>query len=291
MQKLPHVSKLRYLYRRDRKIYISGIVSQFHITASLSLFAPYMLKKLSHSIIGQTLFSLIFACIIFILGITVRWQHENYPVYLLVKQNKKPYIIISWHEHILGMTWNLPRPITTLNSPHSDGRILGNAVQMVGLDVVWGSSNKKALSSLRQLAKELKKGRNVGITPDGPRGPARTLAMGPIALAHMSDVEIIPVVFAADRQWRLKSWDKTRIPKPFSKAIILWGEPIKLEMLNTEDRTKKLEKGNITKNHMSKQSLENWRREIEVRLNVLTQQCDELCANSFQKDSRRKKQP
>ena len=178
------------------------------------------------------------------------------------------------------MTWNLPRPITTLNSPHSDGRILGKAVQMVGLNVVWGSSNKQALTSLRQLAKELKKGRNVGITSDGPRGPARTLAMGPIALAHMSDIEIIPVVFAADKQWLLKSWDRTRIPKPFSNAIILWGDPIRLEMLDTQKRTQ-----------ISKQSLENWRCQIEDRLNALTQQCDELCANSFKTNSRKKRAP
>jgi lysophospholipid acyltransferase (LPLAT)-like uncharacterized protein len=104
--------------------------------------------------------------------------------------------------------------------------------------------------------------------------------MGPIALAHMSDIEIIPVVFAADRQWLLKSWDRTRIPKPFSNAIILWGDPIRLEMLDTEKRTQ-----------ISKQSLENWRCQIEDRLNALTQQCDELCANSFKTNSRKKRAP
>ncbi len=241
--------------------------------------------------IGQTLFSVVFACIIFILGITVKWRHENLAVYQLVKNHKKPYIIISWHEHILGMAWNLPRPITTLNSPHSDGRILGKAVQMVGLNVVWGSSNNKALSSLRQLAKELKNSRNVGITPDGPRGPARILAMGPIALAHMSDIEIIPVVFSADRQWLLKSWDKTRIPKPFSKAIILWGEPIKLEKRKTEKRIKKSKNVDDPEKQISKQSLENWRCQIEDKLNALTKQCDELCANSFKTNFCEKREP
>ena len=88
-----------------------------------------MLKKLSHFLIGRTLFSLLLAGIIFFLGVTVRWKHENKQIYKLVKRRKKPYIIISWHEHIIGMTWNLPRPITTLNSPHSDGKILGKAIK------------------------------------------------------------------------------------------------------------------------------------------------------------------
>ena len=238
-----------------------------------------MLKKLSHSIIGQMLFSLLIACIFFVLGITVKWRHENRHVYRLVKERKKPYIIISWHEHILGMTWCLPRPITTLNSPHSDGRILGRAVQMVGLNVIWGSSNKKALSSLRELANELKQGHNVGITPDGPRGPARTLAMGPVALAHMSNIEIIPVVFASDKQWLLKSWDKTRIPKPFSNAVILWGEPITLEKLNEDKETGHLEISNISGKKVSKQMLESWRHLIENSLNELTHKCDALAVN------------
>ena len=234
-----------------------------------------MLKKLSHFLIGRTLFSLLLAGIIFFLGVTVRWKHENKQIYKLVKRRKKPYIIISWHEHIIGMTWNLPRPITTLNSPHSDGKILGTAIKLVGLNVVWGSSNKQALSGFRELAKELKKGHNVGITPDGPRGPARTLAMGPIALAHQTGIEIIPVVFAADRQWLLNSWDKTRIPKPFSSSLVLWGEPIRLPTLERK-------KNEIldNKTQISREIFETWRRQIENELNTLTEKCDALIAVS-----------
>ncbi len=239
-----------------------------------------MLKRLSHTYIGQTMFSMLLATIIFIIGITVRWRHENQHIYQLIKKRKKPYILVSWHEHILGMTWNLPRPITTLNSPHSDGKILGRAVQLVGLNIVWGSSNKQALSGLRDLAKELKKGNNVGITPDGPRGPARKLAMGPVALAHMTGIEIIPVVFAADRQWLLKSWDKTRVPKPFSSAVILWGEPIDLSNLYKTEKMQNTVASAIEKRQISKKVFENLRKKIETELNLLTQKCDLLISSS-----------
>ena len=107
----------------------------------------------------------------------------------------------------------------------------------------------------------------------------------------MSDIEIIPVVFSADRQWLLKSWDKTRIPKPFSKAIILWGEPIKLEKRKTEKRIKKSKNVDDPEKQISKQSLENWRCQIEDKLNALTKQCDELCANSFKTNLREKREP
>ncbi len=248
-----------------------------------------MLKKLSHTVIGRTLFSLFIALIIFVIGITVKWRHENEHIFRLLRNHKKPYIIVSWHEHIVGMTWNLPRPITTLNSPHSDGKILGKAVQLVGLNIVWGSSNKQALSGLRELANELKKGRSIGITPDGPRGPARKLAMGPVALSHLTGIDIIPVVFAANRQWRLKSWDKTRIPKPFSSAIILWGEPIKLRNIYKTETTEKAEGSILKKKKMSKNNFEACRQKIETELNILTQKCDALISRSDKTQSMRNK--
>ena len=227
---------------------------------------------------GKTLFSVVIAAVIFLLSITIRWRHENKAIYQLVKERKKPYIIISWHQHIIGMTWNLPRPITTLNSPHPDGKILGLAVQMLGLNVIWGSSNKQALSGLRLLANQLKQGHHIGITPDGPRGPARQLAMGPIALAHLTNVEIIPVVFAVDRQWRLKSWDQTIIPKPFSKATILWGTPIKLGEIQQQSESSDSHSPDKRKNQPTKKALEKSRQQVENALNALTDECDKLVA-------------
>ena len=99
--------------------------------------------------------------------------------------------------------------------------------------------------------------------------------MGPIALAHQTGIEIIPVVFAADRQWLLNSWDKTRIPKPFSSSLVLWGEPIRLPTLERK-------KNEIldNKKQISREIFETWRRQIENELNTLTEKCDALIAKS-----------
>ena len=222
-----------------------------------------MLKKIIRSNSGHYLISWIVAVIICMIGITVRWRHMNAAPYYQMKKAEKPLILVSWHEHIIGASWFMPRPITTLNSPHIDGRVLGRAIQIIGLKVIWGSSNKQALSGLRQLAKTLNQGKRVGITPDGPRGPYHKLAMGPISLAHMTGAVIQPVVFSADRCWRLKSWDRTRIPKPFSKATILWGEPLHIPGKDECERP-------------TKQMFEAWRLELETRLNQLTEDCDRL---------------
>ena len=103
--------------------------------------------------------------------------------------------------------------------------------------------------------------------------------MGPVALAHLTGIEIIPVVFATDRQWLLKSWDKTRVPKPFSSAVILWGEPI--DLANFYKTKKKQEAVNsATENRqISKKFFEHLRQKIETELNILTQKCDLLISN------------
>ena len=90
-----------------------------------------------------------------------------------------------------------------------------------------GSSNRNALSGLRGLKRVLDHGRIATITPDGPRGPARNAAMGPVALAHLSGKPIVPVAWATDRFWRAPGWDGMRIPKPLSRGVLVIGEPIR----------------------------------------------------------------
>jgi lysophospholipid acyltransferase (LPLAT)-like uncharacterized protein len=116
--------------------------------------------------------------------------------------------------------------MTALQSPHPDGRMLAHTVNHLGVRTVWGSSNRNALSGLRGLKRVLDRGRIATITPDGPRGPARMAAMGPVALAHLSGKPIVPVAWATDRCWRAPGWDGMRIPKPLSRGVLVIGDPI-----------------------------------------------------------------
>ena len=129
-----------------------------------------------------------------------------------------------------------PPWVSVLNSSHADARILGNAVRFVGARPIWGSSNRNPLSSLRQLKAEIEKGRHVLITPDGPRGPYREMAMGPVALSHLSGASIVFFASHASRYWQLKSWDKTRIPKPFSTVTLYWSDEIDVERSKDKER-------------------------------------------------------
>ena len=215
-----------------------------------------MLKSLTRTVAGSFFLSIILAAMMGLLVVTLRWSHQGRTELKSRLRKGKPEIIIFWHEYLFVMSPVLPRRCSALQSPHPDGRVLAGASRLFGLRPIWGSSNRKALSGLRQLAGELKSGRSAVITPDGPRGPARTLSMGPVSLAQLTGAPITIVAWSAQHCWRAKSWDKMRFPKPFSPIACIWSEPVHLP------RTK------------SKKEMEQQRLLIEAQLNELVSSLD-----------------
>ena len=189
---------------------------------------PVMLKRLIRTKIGLFCLSWIAAIIVASLMMTVRWRTENPAGLRKLLADHDGFILVFWHEHILAMPWLWPRrhAMTALQSPHPDGRMLAHTVNHLGVKTVWGSSNRNALSGLRGLKRVLDRGRVVTITPDGPRGPARRAAMGPVSLSRLSGKPIIPVAWSVDRFWRAPGWDGMRIPKPLSRGVLVVGPPI-----------------------------------------------------------------
>ncbi len=189
--------------------------------------------------LGLFLTSFILASLIFVIVRSIRWkQSGRHHLDTLLQDGYVP-IIIFWHEHIFAMPHFLPRPSSALQSPHPDGKVLAHAVRYFGLRPIYGSSNRQAISGMRQMIREIKSGRNAVITPDGPRGPAHILSPGAAAMAELAGSPIIPVAWHCDRCWRLSSWDKMRIPKPFAKGVLVWGEPVWLEKSSTKEQAEK----------------------------------------------------
>ena len=186
-------------------------------------------KKFIRTPAGLLITSFILAAVMFMIMRSIRWKETGREhLDTLMAEGRLP-VIIFWHEHIFAMPQFLPAPASALQSPHPDGRVLAYAVRYFGLRPIWGSSNRQAVSGLRQMLRELKSGRVAVITPDGPRGPANILSQGAVGMAQLAGAPIIPVAWRCSRCWRLSSWDKMRIPKPFSAGHMVWGEPVWLE--------------------------------------------------------------
>ncbi|MGI8402678.1 MAG: lysophospholipid acyltransferase family protein, partial [Gemmatimonadaceae bacterium] len=134
------------------------------------------------------------------------------------------------HGHLLPGLWHHRNEgVTVLISEHRDGEIVARAAESLGYGLIRGSTTRGGGRALISLVRELRAGHEIAITPDGPRGPARKFAPGALVAAQRSDAFILPVAVSASRSWRLKSWDRFMIPKPFARVTIAYGPPTKVE--------------------------------------------------------------
>ena len=191
-----------------------------------------MLKAVIRSRGGNIVFGWIVAAFIGILMTSIAWRRrDRQDIAAALAADVTAHggaIIVFWHDRILAMPYLWPSaiPLYALQSPHADGRMMAHCIHTFGVSTIWGSSNRSALSSLRDMLRILEDGGCVAITPDGPRGPAHQAAMGAVALARMSGRPIIPLSWAAGRAWRASGWDRMWIPKPCTRGRFLMGTPI-----------------------------------------------------------------
>ncbi len=127
-------------------------------------------------------------------------------------------IYIFWHEYILlPLSLRAHCNLAMLLSRHNDAEILSHAARRLGFDFVRGSTSRGGVAALRSLVHKSRT-MNLTITPDGPRGPRRVMAPGPVYLASRLGLPLVLLGLGCDRPWRLRSWDRFAIPRPFSRA-------------------------------------------------------------------------
>jgi lysophospholipid acyltransferase (LPLAT)-like uncharacterized protein len=166
-------------------------------------------------------------------------------------------IVAFWHSRLLMMPFlRRKRRVTMLISRHRDGELISRAIRLFPVDPVRGSTTRGGARALRELARAIKKGSHVVITPDGPRGPRNVAQAGAIMLASRTGRPIFPVTFSASRKKIFNSWDRFLFPSPFSRGVFVWGEPIWVGP--EEDQA----------------SMEEKRRTLQERLNEITAQAD-----------------
>jgi hypothetical protein len=150
------------------------------------------------------------------------------------------YIGALWHNRLLVFPLILRRFFpqrhgAALISASRDGDLLADAVRRFGYDVVRGSSSRLGASAILQLTQVLATGGDVVITPDGPRGPAYELGPGVIFLAQKSGAPVLPINLEYSRCWRLGSWDRFIVPRPFAKVRVLISAPHNVKSTTTPE--------------------------------------------------------
>jgi lysophospholipid acyltransferase (LPLAT)-like uncharacterized protein len=143
-----------------------------------------------------------------------------------------PCIYLLWHNRFLVVpfAWQKitqgHRSAVILTSASKDGDMVARAMAVFGLGAVRGSSSRRAVAALVGLKRALEDGHDICLTPDGPKGPRYQLQPGVLALAQATGAPVVPVHIRFHAAWRLGTWDRFVIPKPFSRVEVTFAKPV-----------------------------------------------------------------
>lgn len=142
-------------------------------------------------------------------------------------RRERGMVHIFWHSRILYLAYLYRwRGQTVIVSRSRDGELISRTLRHLGIAAVRGSTSRGAASALRASLEILAGGRPVSVSPDGPRGPACRVQPGCIYLAARAAKPLLPLTYAASRALRLRSWDRFLLPLPFSRIVVVYGDPI-----------------------------------------------------------------
>jgi len=203
-----------------------------------------------------------------------RVLHDDPLIDPVVEGDRKKRIYIFWHEYILCPLYLRGHcNLTMLLSRHRDADILSQIATYLGFEYIRGSTSKGGSTAIRELIRRSRH-RHLTLTPDGPRGPRRHLSQGPIYLSSKLRLPLILLGIGYQNPWRLKSWDRFAIPKPYSRVRTIISGPVQIP------------------GHLDRKGIEQHRQKVETMLNQYTTRAEQwACSGSrIQGDRRMHKQ-
>jgi hypothetical protein len=147
------------------------------------------------------------------------------------------FVYVFWHSGILPLAMHRrDQGIAVLVSQHHDGELIARLIARLGYVTARGSSTRGGERGVRELIEWAERGRHLAITPDGPRGPAQVVKSGTAFVAARVQRRVVPIGLGVRHAWRLRSWDRFRVPKPFARVTVHYGEPVAVS--NDDDSTR-----------------------------------------------------
>lgn len=165
-----------------------------------------------------------------ILGKTYRFDRVNQEVILKIrKDNPTPHYVYGlWHQNLLSAIFSEKgNPHAVVVSGSKDGELVAVTCELLGNKAARGSSHRGGVEALKSMLRLLREGFPGAITVDGPKGPMYEPKKGIFEIAKLASIPVLPFCIHPEKFWEIKnSWDQFRIPKPFSKIYIFYGDPI-----------------------------------------------------------------
>ena len=156
---------------------------------------------------------------------TTRWTYQGIDDLAAHLEDIGPFHAVLWHNRIAMMPvlpLITPMKLTILTSEHPDGRIVGRTMNRFGIDCIGVSSKTSNAHVAKRTVSAFRSGSIIGVTPDGPRGPAQVIPPMPVRLASMCRAPVAMITYSVRRRIVFNSWDRFILPLPFNRGTIMW---------------------------------------------------------------------
>ena len=173
-------------------------------------------------------------------SLTLRFQIEDRSGISVPGTHPSPVIYALWHNRFFTVpsAWRKicgkTRKSMVLTSASNDGAMVARAMAVFGFGAVRGSSSRRAVAALVGMKRAIEAGFDVCVTPDGPRGPRYVFQPGLVKIAAATHTPIIPIHVRFASAWRLNTWDRFVIPKPFSRVHVIFDHPQRVSAATDE---------------------------------------------------------
>jgi lysophospholipid acyltransferase (LPLAT)-like uncharacterized protein len=189
---------------------------------------PFLMDRLKNKFQEEVLPGLVWLAIQ-AMHATLRIRYVGEGKVETLRARHERLIYVLWHGRFyMILRYLTGRNVCAMASTSRDGRLIANIVRRMGYAIAAGSSSKSAERALVTSLRMLQAGFDLVITVDGPKGPAGVVKPGALFLARKTKAWIVPFTFAASPGIALRSWDRYRLPMPFSRILMVFGEPYAL---------------------------------------------------------------
>jgi lysophospholipid acyltransferase (LPLAT)-like uncharacterized protein len=176
------------------------------------------------------------------LGATWRYEISHDGEITRLRADGIPIVFALWHGQLLPLLFHhRGQGVAVLISEHADGEIIARIATALGYRTVRGSTSRGAARALIGLTRVIEDGGDLAVTPDGPRGPAKSFAPGVAIVAGRTGAPMIGAAVRVSRAWRLKSWDRFQIPKPFAKIRVAYSDAVHVDRSRGYDSAESIE--------------------------------------------------
>lgn len=187
-------------------------------------------------------------------------------------KNDRRVVMAFWHGRSIMMPFFYEgRGVSIMNSTHRDGEIITRALARFGIESTRGSSSRGAVSGALGLIRAFRRGRDLALIPDGPRGPAGSAKPGAAELALQTRAPLFPVAMSCSKGFRLRTWDRLMLPRPGARVVFVVGHPLRPLPQRAGARATAADRAALR---------DGMRAELELRLRRLTAKADRLAGRT-----------